>query len=158
MRFSGERQVGATVAEVWARLHDHDALRRVIPGCQDLTPIDGGLCAATLQARVGPVADTYRGHFSISDLAAGTRLRVRVRARGRCGRLEVDLRVELDEGARPGTTNLRYDAEASVGGLVARLGTPALTVAGHHFTGGFFRDLDRAVRSGVPRRALAPLG
>lgn len=149
MRFDGEREVGAPVAQVWRMLHDGEVLRSVVPGCTELRPLGAGAFTAILQARVGPVADTYRGTFTIDDLRPGTALRVRVDARGRGGRLELNLDVTLSEGAGPGGTALHYRAEARVRGLVSRLGAPALTVVGGHFTCGFFDDLERAVRRGA---------
>jgi carbon monoxide dehydrogenase subunit G len=97
--------------------------------------------AATLGVQVGPMADTYRGTFTVSSTPTG--LRVAVEARGRCGRLELDLRTHL--GTSCGGTRLRYVADAHVRGLVARLGTPTLTVVGGHLTHTFFRDLERAL-------------
>ena len=149
MRFQGERQVQAPATHVWTALHDRDVLHDIITGCEDMRPLTDGVYAATLAARVGPMADTYRGTFSITDLRDGSDLRVRVEAKGRCGRLSVDLRVRLLDTPGHCSTTLQYDAEATVGGLVSRLGRTALTVAGGHFTGCFFRDLDRAVRRGV---------
>lgn len=145
MRFVDVRQVPAPVDQVWAALHDTSVLRRVIPGCERLSAQGSGTYAATLSARVGRLADTYRGDFEIIDLRPGTTLVVRVNARGRCGRLELDLRVRLDRGRTASSTALAYDAEARVGGLVARLGTAPLSVAGGHLTGCFFRDLERTV-------------
>jgi len=156
MRFTGERQLQRPVEHVWAALHDSRLLRATIPGCQSLVPLEAGRYAATLAARVGPVADTYRGAFSIEDLRPGSELRVRVEGRGRCGRLEIDLHVTLAERCSSVTT-LRYDAHATVAGFVARLGTPALTVAGAHLTGCFFRDLDRSLRPVAPQRTLVAL-
>jgi carbon monoxide dehydrogenase subunit G len=156
MRFTGERQVQAGREHVWDALHDGEVLRQAIPGCERLEPLTPGRYAATLAARVGPIADTYRGHFSIHDATPGSQLHVRIGGRGRCGRLEIDLRVSLAEH-RPGTTLLRYDAHATVGGLVARLGNATLTVAGGHLTGCFFRDLDRAVRRGAHVGRVAAL-
>lgn len=149
MRFEGEREVGAPVMRVWAMLHDGQVLSSVIPGCTEMRPVGVGSYAATLQARVGPVADSYRGTFRIEDLRPGSELRVRVDARGRCGRLELTLVVVLAEGTRSGTTALRYRADAQVRGLVSRLGTPTLTLVGGHFTCGFFDDLEQAVRRGA---------
>ncbi len=159
MRFSGVRQVPAPVETVWAALHDPAVLRAAIPGCERLLPEGPQRYAAVLAARVGPVADTYRGGFVIEDLCPAAELRVRVEGRGRCGQLQVDLRVRLESGRVAGTTALRYDAHAGVKGLVSRLGNPTLTVAGAHLTGCFFRDLDRSLcsrgaRSG-PRSAMA---
>jgi carbon monoxide dehydrogenase subunit G len=157
MRFSGERQVLAPVAQVWTALHDSEVLRATIPGCEELVPLDDDRYAATLRARVGPVTDTYRGSFSIQDPRPGSETRVHVDAGGRCGRLEVSLRVRLAQGCLSGTTALRYEADATVRGFVSRLGTAALTVAGGHFTTCFFRDLDRSLRGGAHVDRLAPL-
>ncbi len=158
MRFSGEQQVHRPVDAVWAALHHREVLRGSIPGCQELVPLGAGRYAATLAARVGPVADTYRGSFSIDDLRSGSELRVLVDGRGRCGRLRLDLRVTLAAAPLRESTVLGYLADATVGGLVSRLGTAALTVAGGHLTGCFFRDLDRSLRllgpdGRVPTRA-----
>lgn len=150
MRFDGQREVGAPVAQVWGMLHDEEVLRSVVPGCTEMRPLGAGAFAATLQARVGPVADTYRGTFTIDDLRPGAQLRVRVDARGRCGRLELALVVTLAEATDRSSTTVGYRADARVGGLVSRLGTPALTVVGGHFTCGFFDELERAVRRGAP--------
>jgi carbon monoxide dehydrogenase subunit G len=144
MRFRGERHFETPVEHVWAGLHDGAVLRAAIPGCEDLVPLDAGRYAATLAARVGPVADTYRGAFSIEDLDELARLRVAVEAVGRWGRLELDLLVDLVPVRRTATA-LRYDARTTVSGFVARLGTATLTVAGNHLTGCFFRDLDRSL-------------
>lgn len=157
MRFCGERQVAASPGDVWAALHDAGVLRAVLPGCTQLVPATGGTYAATMAARVGPFADTYRGTFSVADDQAGHRLRVRMRARGRLGRVQVDLAVALTEGDRAGTTTVGYTADACVTGVVARLGPGALTPAGNHLTHGFFRHLERTLVSPVPRQ-LATVG
>jgi carbon monoxide dehydrogenase subunit G len=146
MRFTGERSLAASADEVWEALHDHEVLRQAIPGCLDLAPIGPGSCAATLGVRVGPLSDVYRGRFDIHGHPSARSLRVSIEGRGRAGRLELDLQVELSP-VHSRTTHLRYDARARVSGLVARLGAPTLSVAGAHITGCFFRDLDRALRS-----------
>ena len=146
MRFTDVRHVSAPAEHVWTALHDREVLRMAIPGCERLSPVSAGRYAATLAARVGRIGDTYRGTFAIDDTDPGHELVVSVSGRGRCGTLELDLRVRLDEGRSRGTTALAYDAQARVGGLVARLGNAPLTVAGGHITGCFFRDLERALR------------
>lgn len=155
MRFNGERSVPAGIDAVWTSLHDHRVLRSVVPGCSEMLPLGDGAYAAALEARVGRVTDTYRGTFSVADVRPGTDLRVRVNASGRFGRLELDLDVGLAEGPEPRTTTLRYDAQAVVGGVVSRLGRPALTVVGGRFTGCFFRDLERCVLERRTGRRLA---
>lgn len=154
MRFDGERRLSASRDVVWHALHDAEVLRELVTGCESMTPLGAGTYAATMLARVGPMSDTYRGTFTIDDLREGHELRVQVRARGRCGRLDLDLRVRLVDGDRPGSTGLSYVAEAKVGGLVSRISGAALRVFGNHFTGCFFRGLDRV--AAAPDRVLAP--
>ena len=153
MRFDGKRQVPASREALWQALHDPQVLRDIVTGCESMRHLDGGTYAATMVARVGPMTDTYRGTFTIVDLRDGEELRVRVGARGRCGRLDLDLRVRLADASQ-GTT-LAYVAEAEVGGLVARISGAALRVFGNHFTGCFFRGLEGAVAAPAPR-ALVP--
>jgi carbon monoxide dehydrogenase subunit G len=152
MRFDGEREVQVPRSVVWAALHDPEVLRELVTGCESMTPLREGTYAATMVARVGPVNDSYRGTFTIDDLRDGQELRVRVNARGRCGRIELDLRVRLADG--PAGTVLTYVADAKVGGLVSRVAGAALRVFGNHFTGCFFQGLDRVV--GAPARGLVP--
>jgi carbon monoxide dehydrogenase subunit G len=97
---------------------------------------------------VGPVGDTYRGTFTIDDPRPGEELRVTVAAKGRCGRLDLVLHVQLTDGPR-GTTALSYVADAKVGGLVSRVSGAALRVFGNHFTGCFFRGLEGRARTRV---------
>ncbi len=143
MMFDGKREVPVSREVVWQALHDPEVLRRLVTGCESMTPVGENTFAATLAARVGPMSDTYRGTFTIDDVRDGEELRVVVRAKGRCGRLELVLRVQLD-GER--TTTLTYVADATVGGLVSRLSGPAMRVFGNHFTGCFFRGLDNVAR------------
>lgn len=149
MRFEGTHQVPAERDTVWEALHDPEVLRRLVTGCESLTHLRGQTYAATMVARVGPVNDTYRGTFAIEDRGDGNELRVSVSAKGRCGRLELDLRVCLVEDAAG--TAVAYAAEARLGGLVSRISGAALRVFGQHFTGCFFRGLDRVVGTGRTR-------
>jgi carbon monoxide dehydrogenase subunit G len=146
MRFTDVRRVAAPIDHVWTALHDPRVLQTVIPGCRKLEAIGANRYAATLAVSVGYIADTYRGTFSIEDHHPGSELTVRVDGRGRCGSLDVELLVRLHENDPLGSTSLEYDALATVGGLVSRLGRAPLTVVACHITSGFFRDLDRAVR------------
>jgi carbon monoxide dehydrogenase subunit G len=158
MRFNGVRDVPAPVEDVWPALHDPAVLRAAIPGCERLEPLGGGRYAATLAARVGRIADTYRGTFTVADLRAGSELTVTVRSRGRFGTLDLELMVRLAPG-HGACTVLTYDAHAVVGGLVSRLGRAPLALAGGHITSCFFRELGRAVRVRPTRRPrLVPVG
>ena len=150
MRFDGTREVQVGRDVVWQALHDPAVLRELVTGCESMRPLRDGTYAATMVARVGPLNDTYRGTFTITDGRDGEALRVAVDAKGRCGRLDLTLEVRLADGPR-GSTTIEYAAHARVGGLVSRVSGAALRVFGNHFTGCFFRGLGR-----VSAPALVP--
>src|SRR6476659_8362790 len=85
MRFTDVRHVPASAGEVWTALHDRQVLHAVIPGCERLSPVGAGRYSATLAARVGRLADTYHGTFTIEDTCPGSELVVAVVGRGRWG-------------------------------------------------------------------------
>ena len=84
MRFTDVRHVPAPAEDVWKALHDREVLRMAIPGCERLSPVSAGRYAATLAARVGRLADTYRGTFAIEDTTPGSELVPCVSSKGRC--------------------------------------------------------------------------
>ena len=67
MRFTDVRHVPAPAEDVWTALHDREVLRMAIPAASGCSPVSAGRYAATLAARVGRLADTYRGTFAIDD-------------------------------------------------------------------------------------------
>ena len=74
MQITDVRLVPAATGEVWTALHDSPR---------------------------GQAGDSYRGTFAIDDTDPGTELVLSVPGRGRCGHLELNLRVRLEPGRPP---------------------------------------------------------
>lgn len=140
MRFTDVRRVAARPAEVWDALHDREALRASIPGCERLIPLGADEYVAILAV----AADTYRGLLTIIDAQPGSELILKLDGRGRTSTLEVGVDVRLEEGPAPDTTSLVYDARVHVGGPVPRPGRSPLAVVGQAVSR-FFRSLDGGV-------------
>jgi carbon monoxide dehydrogenase subunit G len=113
MQFTDVRRVAARPADVWDALHDREVLAATIPGCDRLIPLGEGEYAAIVSAPVDGDTDTYRGLLTLTDTWPGTELHVSLAGRGRCGTLEVDVRVRLERDSTTETTQVRYDARAA---------------------------------------------
>ncbi|MBY8976581.1 carbon monoxide dehydrogenase subunit G [Rhodobacteraceae bacterium NNCM2] len=121
MEMSGERQIGAPRAEVWAALNDPEILKACIPGCQELTREGDNGFAATVKQKVGPVSATFKGAVELSNIVEGESYTISGEGKGGAAGFAkggADVALADIEGG----TLLTYKAEAKVGGKIAQLG------------------------------------
>ena len=122
MEMSGERQIAASRAEVWAALNDPEVLKTCIPGCQSMERNgENGFTAKVVQ-KVGPVKATFKGEVTLSDIEPGVGCRLDGQGKGgAAGFAKGGATVRLE--AEGEGTRLSYDVEANVGGKLAQLGS-----------------------------------
>ena len=60
MTMTGEYQIAAPPAAVWAGLNDADILRACIPGCEELEKTSDTDFRAVVKAKIGPVSARSR--------------------------------------------------------------------------------------------------
>ncbi|MEO1601941.1 MAG: carbon monoxide dehydrogenase subunit G [Pseudomonadota bacterium] len=121
MEMSGERDIAATRAAVWAALNDPEVLKACIPGCQSMDKTSETAFAATVKQKVGPVSATFKGAVELSDIVDGESYRISGEGKGgAAGFAKGGAHVRLEEAE--GGTKLIYEAEAKVGGKLAQLG------------------------------------
>ena len=122
MEMSGERQIAAGRAEVWAALNDPEVLKACIPGCQEMEKSgDNGFTAKVVQ-KVGPVKATFTGEVELSDIVEGESYTSSGKGKGgAAGGASGGAKVALADSE--GGTLLTYTAEAKVTGKIAQLGS-----------------------------------
>ena len=144
MEMTGNRQIAAAPATVWARLNDAETLKACIPGCTELTgaPEDG--FAATVVQKIGPVKATFHGKVTLSDIVAGQSYTISGEGTGGvAGFAKGGARVTLS--AADGGTSLDYAVEASVGGKIAQLGSRLIDGFARKLADQFFENFQAAV-------------
>ena len=122
MEMSGERDIKADRATVWAALLSPEMLKECVPGAQEVTgtPEDG--FDAIVVQKVGPVKATFKGTVILSDMVEGESLTLTGEGKGGAAGFAkggADVRLEESDGG----TRLIYDVEAKVGGKLAQLGS-----------------------------------
>jgi carbon monoxide dehydrogenase subunit G len=156
MKVAGEAVLHAPVEHVWNALLDPQVLVRTIPGCERLETTGEHAYAMTVTAGVAAVRGTYSGTCELRDLAPHDSLVLKASGAGAPGTIAADVRVDF-QGHGDGTTLLRYDADAVVGGMIGGVGQRMLTSVSKRMAGEFFAAVDQAL-TGAPAPAAAPAG
>jgi uncharacterized protein len=157
MRIAGNATLHAPVEAVYAALRDPRVLVRTIPGCERLEQVGEDAYAMTVTAGVASVRGTYAGDVRLTDQRAPHGFVLRASGSGAPGTVSADVTVELSPGSN-GTTELSYDADAVVGGMIGGVGQRLLTGVAKRTAGEFFTAVDEVLAGGGVEEAVAELG
>lgn len=144
MRIAGNATLHAPVEAVYAALRDPRVLVRTIPGCERLEQVGEDAYAMTVTAGVASVRGTYAGDVRLTDQRAPHGFVLRASGSGAPGTVSADVTVELSPGSN-GTTELSYDADAVVGGMIGGVGQRLLSTVAKRTAGDFFTAVDQVL-------------
>jgi carbon monoxide dehydrogenase subunit G len=156
MRVAGTATLHAPVETVYEALRDPGVLVRTIPGCERLEEVGEDAYAMTVTAGVASVRGTYAGDVRLTDHRAPNGFVLRASGSGTPGTVTADVTVSLAPGDN-GTTELTYNADATVGGMLGGVGQRLLTTVAKRTAGEFFTAVDE-VLTGGEEAALTPGG
>jgi carbon monoxide dehydrogenase subunit G len=141
MKVSGNATLHAPADRVFAALNDPAVLVRTIPGCEQLEAVGGDRYRMTITAGVASIKGTYLGDVALTDPQPPSGFTLQANGSGAPGTVRADVRVTLDDQG-DGTTLLRYDADAVVGGPVGGVGQRVLSGVAKRTAGEFFQAVD----------------
>jgi aerobic carbon-monoxide dehydrogenase small subunit len=109
---------------VWALMSDPEAVARCMPGARLDGPPQGGRITGHIEVKLGPVAASFSGEGSVTQVAAEYRQRIEGRAADRKGGSRVSGSVEyrLSEAAGGAATQVDVAIGYALAGLLAQLG------------------------------------
>ena len=158
MKVSGDTVLHADAEMVWRTVTDPEVLVRTIPGCERLEVTGPDAYAMTVSAGVASIKGTYDGKVALTDQNRPSSFVLRASGAGASGTIRTDVAVRLSDGG-DGTTSLRYDADADVGGMVGGVGQRVLTSVAKKMAGQFFANVDDVLTGAAARApAAAPVG
>jgi uncharacterized protein len=157
MRIAGNATLHAPVEAVYAALRDPRVLVRTIPGCERLEQVGEDAYAMTVTAGVASVRGTYAGDVRLTDQRAPHGFVLRASGSGAPGTVSADVTVELSPGSN-GTTELSYDADAVVGGMIGGVGQRLLAGVAKRTAGEFFTAVDEVLAGAGAEEAVAEPG
>ena len=160
MKISGTAALKAPVDQVWAAFNDPAVLARTLPGCQELREAGPDSYRMTITAGVASIKGTYEGEVALIEQNPPGSFVLRASGAGAPGTVGADVRFSLTDSATGGT-DLGYDAEAVVGGVIGGVGQRMLTGVAKKMAGQFFAAVDAdiaGVRVPVPVEQAALVG
>jgi carbon monoxide dehydrogenase subunit G len=139
MELVGEAAVAAPPADVWAALHNREALARLVPASRTFRQVGPGAFEGQLVLGVPPFAQRHDVRLTVSETPGG--LDLTAAGTGRSEGLRLEVHCALAPGARAGTTAVAYRLTGQLGPL-QRLVAGA---AGQRLVAGFFAGLQAEI-------------
>jgi carbon monoxide dehydrogenase subunit G len=144
MTMTGEVQLAAPRHTVWKMLNNPEVLKTCIPGCESLEMLSETEFEAVAVNKVGPVKARFKGKVRLLDLDPPNGCRIAGEGDGGiAGFAKGGANVTLEDG-EGGTTILRYDVEAQIGGKLAQLGQRLVNGVAKKLADKFFEQFAEA--------------
>ena len=162
MKISGTAVLNAPIDQVWAAFNDPAVLARTIPGCQELREVGPDAYGMTVTAGVASIKGTYEGAVTLTEQNPPGSFVLKAAGAGAPGTLSADVTFGLRESGTGGT-DLTYDADAVVGGVIGGVGQRMLTGVAKKMAGQFFAAVDADIAGlrapgEMPEPMLVPAG
>jgi len=141
MKISGTAALKASPQQVWDAFHDPEVLARCLPGCESLTEVGPDEYAMTVTAGVAAIKGTYQGKVALLNPQHPEQFTMKAQGAGGPGTVDADVVVHLAPSAAGGT-DLSFDADAAVGGMIGGVGQRMLAGVTKKMAGQFFEAVD----------------
>jgi carbon monoxide dehydrogenase subunit G len=156
MQLKGEQLLPVSQQAAWEALNDTDLLKEAIPGCESITQsvadaadLDAdvaGVYDLVMVAAIGPVKAKFKGKLQLMDLDPPNAYTIRFEGSGGIagfGKGSAAVKLVPSEGD---TTRLDYEANATVGGKIAQVGSRLVDMAARKIADNFFDNFTEALR------------
>ena len=147
MQLTGEQTLPVGQQAAWEALNDTALLKASIPGCESIEPAGAdGTYDVVMVAAVGPVKAKFKGTLTLADLEPPNAYTLRFEGNGGVagfGKGSAKVRLSPADGG----TRLDYDADASVGGKIAQVGSRLIDMAAKKIANNFFENFVEALRA-----------
>ncbi len=145
MRLPIARSLPADRARVFEALHDPDTLRQCIEGCEAMTKAADGTYDVRLKVGLAGFKGSYTGKVKISEQRAPESLTLQVEGKGASGFIRATARLRLEP--KDASTQLTGEADATVGGVIASVGSRLIEAAAKKMMADFFARFEGRLTS-----------
>ncbi len=148
MKISGSYTLPVDQQRAYALLQDPDALARALPGCDHLARIGPDEYAMKMKVAIAAIAGLFEGKIRVADQNSRDSFRLIVEGSGKIGFMKGEGRLTLSGDA--GQTEVRYEGEVHVGGVIAGVGQRLLDATAKLIIKRFFDKFAGAITAALP--------
>ncbi len=145
MKTQGQVLLPGTRQQVWDLLTDPAKLAKCLPGCEKLEASGPDRYNVAIKFALAAISGKYSGSVELHDKNPPESLRVVLEGKGTPGFMRAEGAVRLVE--KHGQTEVRYDGEAQVGGMIAAVGQRMIEAAAKRIIQQFFDSAAAQLRS-----------
>ena len=140
VKLSGSEAIEVMPEQLWDAIIDPQVLKKCIPGCEDVKEISEGKYSMKLNLKVGAVGGSFEGKINLSDLEPPNKCLLNVSGAGSLGTGSGTAKINIFSNNSV-NSNIEYDAEGEVGGLVAGVGQRIVYGVARHLIKKFFSEI-----------------
>ena len=137
MIIEGEYQLPCKIGEAWQALNDPQTLQRCIAGCESIEQTGENSFACLVTAKYGPVKARFKSVLNLTNINAPHSYTLSGEGKGGAagfGKCKADVRLTQEDEM----TTLRYQAEFTVGGKLAQVGSRLVASTTRKLANDFF--------------------
>jgi carbon monoxide dehydrogenase subunit G len=138
MRFSGTERIPASRGRVWQFLTDPNAVATCVPDVESIEAVDPARFKAQVKAGIGPVRGKFGFDVTWQQLDEPSHAHMTAQGKTPGSAVTVDSTMDLAE-ADDGATELAWNADVVVHGMIASVGARLLDGFAKKQTEQFFR-------------------
>jgi uncharacterized protein len=145
MQLTGSHTLEAPTAQVWKMLMDTEILAKIVPGISRLEKIGENEYNAVSEIKLGPVSGSFSGGLTLSEIIENQGFMLNVSQNSKIGNADAAIKIILkDLGSQ---TELSFDGDARLSGLLARTGQRVLSGVANSLTKQFFSNFDEELQN-----------
>jgi len=146
MKLSGSYEINAPREKVFAAITDPNVLQRAIEGCEKMVKTAENSYDAHLKLGIAGLKGNYVGKVQLKDVKPPESYTLMMEGKGAPGFVKGSAKMTLiDKGAK---TELRYESDAQVGGMIAAIGSRLIEAIAKKMSDDFFKRFAREVEGG----------
>lgn len=139
MKISGSYTLPAAPEQTYALLQDPEALAASMPGCRELVRTAEDAYEMKMNLVISSIQGLFAGRIRVADKEFPARFRLIVEGDGKIGFMKGEGVLTLS--AVNGATEVRYDGEVQVGGMIAGVGQRLLDATAKYLIKRFFEKM-----------------
>lgn len=146
MKLTATYQLAAPRDKVYASVTDPAVLQRVIDGCEKMVKTGEDSYDAHLKIGIAGLKGSYIGKIQLKDKKPPESYTLLIEGKGGPGFVKGTANIQLSD--KGGQTELRCDADAQVGGMIAAIGSRLVEATAKKMMDDFFRKFGEELKKG----------
>ncbi|MGH9719022.1 MAG: SRPBCC family protein [Bryobacteraceae bacterium] len=154
MKISGAHSIPVMQERAYVLLRDPVILARCMPGCDALERIGEDEYEMKMKMVISSVQGLFAGKVRVADQTAPVSFRLIVEGNGKVGFMKGEGLLTLTE--EDGGTQVQYDGEVQIGGMIAGVGQRLLDATAKLVIRKFFEKLIASIAGETQQAAVGP--